>query len=115
VPRLNNSPKGNFMTKARLLRRHGGIAPNPEDYRAIHSMTGWKGGEKHNSKHAVKAAKKSARHMAAETRYQGGSRIIMASSALAQPASDYTRQISPRDGACYQASTGKTLLRKCVK
>jgi hypothetical protein len=60
-------------------------------------------------------AKKSARHMAAETRYQGGSRIIMASSALAQPASDYTRQISPRDGACYQASTGKTWLRKGVK
>lgn len=68
-----------------------------------------------NSKIKAKAAKKSARHMASEARWQGGEKIIMASSANAQPASDYTRQLSPRDGAIYKASTGKTFMRVGTK
>lgn len=103
------------MTKSRLLRKHGGIAPLTQDYSTIQHICGWKGGDKSKSKAQAKGAKKSARAMADGARYQGGSRIIMQSSALAQPASDYTNQVSPRDGAIYEASTGKTFLRRGVK
>ncbi len=75
-------------------------------------MVGWKGGEKHNSKASAKGAKKTARHMASEARWQGGQRIIMASSSTMQYGNDYTRQVSPRDGAIYQGQTGKTFLRR---
>ncbi len=103
------------MTKARLLRKHGGKMPVTEDYHTLNRMVGWKGGCKANSKSMAKGAKKAARHMASEARWQGGTRIVMQSTANAQPASDYTSQLSPRDGTIYERSTGPTYMRKGTK
>lgn len=98
------------MTKARFLRLHAHRLTSPEDKAAIRSIPRQNFGKAH-----VKAAKKSARHMRDTDTYRGGERIVMQSIAQAQWAGDYTRQIAPRDGAVYMASTGKTLMRKGVK
>lgn len=110
-------PRITKTARKRLARERHALEQKaiPQDAKELSSMLGWRGGEKHNSKASVKAAKKSARHMASEARWQGGEKIVMASTANAQPASDYTRQLSPRDGAIYKGSTGKTFLRVGVR
>ncbi len=110
-------PRMTKTARKRLAREKRAQAERaaPLDQRELSSMLGWRGGEKHNSKASVKAAKKTARHMSSEARYQSGSRITMASSAQMQWASDHTKQLAPRDGAIFKMSTGKTWLRRGTK
>lgn len=98
------------MTKARFLRKHAHRLTSPEDRATISQLPHMTLG-----KARVKAAKKTARNMRDEATYKGSSRIPMQSTSAMQAGNDYTRQLSPRDGAVYMGGTGKTFLRKGVR